>query len=936
MVSGPGTVTFADANAASTTATFSVAGTYTLQLLADDSALTATDACTITVNPVNTAPTVNAGGDQTITLPDGATLSGTVSDDGLPNPPGAVTVTWSMQSGPGTVTFADANAASTTATFSVAGTYTLQLLADDSALTATDTMVITVNPANTAPTVDAGQNQTITLPTDTVNLDGMVNDDGWPNPPAAVTVTWSKVSGPGTVTFGDASATDTTATFSTDGTYVLQLLADDYALTATDTCTVTVNPASPPPANDVQLTYLGAFKISGATNVYGGDLTFYPSGDNGAGSLFISRGTVNNDPDIYEVAIPTLVDTSDINSLNSVAPLHGFDCSTNPAGMVWRSTDDKLYYSNGGTDPAWRSINRDGSSESAAQTTQWGRVGVGICQIPDAWANSYAGGKNLLAVGNLYGICIRSADPWNNSMTTPTPLVEYNSNYPMNGYASNDTFSGIAWVSVSGQDNIIVSGKDASAPAATLWFYNAADVAGAANLYDPQPYKTLAVQDHMFNSQVLSGLAYDATNQILYGYEGAYGAPTVVHAWALSTADVTAPAAVADLAEGSETSAAVTLSWTAPGDDDNTGTATAYDIRYSTSTITQANWDAATQVTSEPTPAAASSNESMVVSGLSPSTTYYFAIKTVDEASNWSSLSNVASATTLEPAVNLAYLGAFKISGATNVYGGDLTFYPSGDNGAGSLFISRGTVNNDPDIYEVAIPTLVDTSDINSLNSVAPLHGFDCSTNPAGMVWRSTDDKLYYSNGGTDPAWRSINRDGSSESAAQTTQWGRVGVGICQIPDAWANSYAGGKNLLAVGNLYGICIRSADPWNNSMTTPTPLVEYNSNYPMNGYASNDTFSGIAWVSVSGQDNIIVSGKDASAPAATLWFYNAADVAGAANLYDPQPYKTLAVQDHMFNSQVLSGLAYDATNQILYGYEGAYGAPTVVHAWALSAQ
>ncbi|HUW84523.1 MAG TPA: hypothetical protein VMZ31_17195, partial [Phycisphaerae bacterium] len=99
-------------------------------------------------------------------------------------------------------------------------------------------------PSNQAPIVDAGSNQSITLPTDTVNLDGTVSDDGLPNPPATVTTTWTKFSGPGTVTFGNANAVDTTATFSTDGVYVLQLLADDSLLQSTDTVTITVNPAA--------------------------------------------------------------------------------------------------------------------------------------------------------------------------------------------------------------------------------------------------------------------------------------------------------------------------------------------------------------------------------------------------------------------------------------------------------------------------------------------------------------------------------------------------------------------------------------------------------------------------------------------------------------------------------------------------------------------
>ena len=60
-------------------------------------------------------------------------------------------------------------------------------------------------------------------------------------PPRA---TWSKVSGPGTVTFGNANAVDTTATFSAAGTYVLRLSATDSALSAADEVTVTVSPAT--------------------------------------------------------------------------------------------------------------------------------------------------------------------------------------------------------------------------------------------------------------------------------------------------------------------------------------------------------------------------------------------------------------------------------------------------------------------------------------------------------------------------------------------------------------------------------------------------------------------------------------------------------------------------------------------------------------------
>ncbi|MEI8197209.1 MAG: LamG-like jellyroll fold domain-containing protein, partial [Phycisphaerae bacterium] len=165
----------------------------------------------------NQAPQVNAGLDQTIVLPTNlVNLTGTATDDGLPNPPAALTYTWSKTSGPGTVNFGNANPASTTATISVARTYVVQRTAGDSALSNFDEMIITVNPqpVNVAPTVNAGIDQILTLPA-AAALNGTATDDGLPNPPAALTYTWSKTSGPGTVSFGNANLASTTASFST-------------------------------------------------------------------------------------------------------------------------------------------------------------------------------------------------------------------------------------------------------------------------------------------------------------------------------------------------------------------------------------------------------------------------------------------------------------------------------------------------------------------------------------------------------------------------------------------------------------------------------------------------------------------------------------------------------------------------------------------------
>ena len=249
-VSGPGAVTFGNASATSTSASFSAAGTYVLRLTANDGSLTSFDEVTITVQaaaPVNQAPVVNAGPDQTIQLPGTASLTGSVTDDGLPSSPGSVASTWTEVSGPGAVTFGNASATSTSASFSAAGTYVLRLTANDGSLTSFDEVTITVQaaaPVNQAPVVNAGPDQTIQLP-GTASLTGSVTDDGLPSSPGSVASTWTEVSGPGAVTFGNASATSTSASFSAAGTYVLRLTANDGSLTSFDEVTITVQAAAP-------------------------------------------------------------------------------------------------------------------------------------------------------------------------------------------------------------------------------------------------------------------------------------------------------------------------------------------------------------------------------------------------------------------------------------------------------------------------------------------------------------------------------------------------------------------------------------------------------------------------------------------------------------------------------------------------------------------
>jgi len=115
-----------------------------------------------------------------------------------------------------------------------------------------------------------------------------------------------------------------------------------------------------------------------------------------------------------------------------------------------------------------------------------------------------------------------------------------------------------------------------------------------------------------------------------------------------TTGDYEPPCAVTNLDASSVNPYSVKLRWTAPGDDGDEGTAAGYDIRYSISPITtEQKWINGNKVLQGiPAPGPAGSNQTAIVSGLLPYTTYYFALKSYDDQDNWSPLSNCASITT--------------------------------------------------------------------------------------------------------------------------------------------------------------------------------------------------------------------------------------------------------------------------------------------------
>ncbi|MDX6767580.1 MAG: LamG-like jellyroll fold domain-containing protein [Candidatus Methylacidiphilales bacterium] len=127
---------------------------------------------------LNIAPLVSTGTPPAATSAVPANLSGSVSDDGRG---GALTSFWELVSGPGTVVFGNATGASSSATFSRAGSYRLRLSASDTQAETNNELTITVSP-NSAVFADfiqeafpEGTNPALLIPNADPDGDGVSN-----------------------------------------------------------------------------------------------------------------------------------------------------------------------------------------------------------------------------------------------------------------------------------------------------------------------------------------------------------------------------------------------------------------------------------------------------------------------------------------------------------------------------------------------------------------------------------------------------------------------------------------------------------------------------------------------------------------------------------------------------------------------------------------
>jgi len=183
-----------------------------------------------TIPVVNKYPIVNAGADKVISLPtNSATFTGTASD-----PNGTIaSYSWSKVSGPA-ATLSGTTTTTLTATGLVRGTYIFRLKATDNngAYTLDDVKLIVNNP----PTVSAGVDKALTLPTNSLQITATASDvDG-----TIASYAWTKVSGP-TCTMTNTTTKVVTVANLVAGTYFFRVtVKDNHGASKSDDVKVTV------------------------------------------------------------------------------------------------------------------------------------------------------------------------------------------------------------------------------------------------------------------------------------------------------------------------------------------------------------------------------------------------------------------------------------------------------------------------------------------------------------------------------------------------------------------------------------------------------------------------------------------------------------------------------------------------------------------------
>ncbi|MEK7535600.1 MAG: Ig-like domain-containing protein [Patescibacteria group bacterium] len=195
-------------------------GPHTLEAVATDLAghMSTSSPTFVNVLNINAPPSVDAGADKVVAQTGPVSLVAKIIDDALPYPYKLI-VRWKLLTGPGAVKFNTTTKSAVTATLSLFGTYNFQIVVYDRQYYATDTISVLVDKDAFATPTSSSTTLTPEVPKIIKNspTSFTLTTIG-----SAISISWSKVSGPGEVTFSRPDSFFTDVTVDTSGEYVIR------------------------------------------------------------------------------------------------------------------------------------------------------------------------------------------------------------------------------------------------------------------------------------------------------------------------------------------------------------------------------------------------------------------------------------------------------------------------------------------------------------------------------------------------------------------------------------------------------------------------------------------------------------------------------------------------------------------------------------------
>jgi len=476
----------------------------------------------------NQSPVANAGADQNLSLPTSSTtLAGSGSD-----PDGSISsYQWTKISGPTTFTITGPTLAKTGVNGLTEGVYQFELrVTDNSGATGKDTMSITVTAAtNQPPIAKAGNPQSITLPTNSVSVDGTGSSD----PDGAIaSYQWTKIFGPSSAVILNPTLATTSITSLVQGVYQFELrVTDNSGAIGKDTVEVSVSGAAnqAPTANaglDINITLpTNSVNLSGSGTDPDGTIASYQWSKISGPSQFnlVSGGqaqtTVNNlVQGIYAFELK-VTDNSGASDRDTVQIIVNPSPIPNQAPNADAGVDINI------TLPT-NSVNLSGSGSDVDGTIasyQWAKISG-----PSQYGITSTTQTSPLVYGLIEGVYQFQLTVTDNSGATDVDVVQITVNAAPNQMPSADAGADINITLPTNSATLSGSGSD---PDGSIVSYQWAKISGPAQYSISSPTRTRTSIDNLtegiyeFQLQVTDNSGSVATDIVQVTVNGATPQP---------------------------------------------------------------------------------------------------------------------------------------------------------------------------------------------------------------------------------------------------------------------------------------------------------------------------------------------------------------------------------------------------------------------------